>query len=210
MTSSSVANQRYLAQRQWMGVVSHSAPIFLAPGNHENEEGWNFDDPNSIALLSLNARKRYYPNPIPDAFDSGNPDTLAAIDGDHLREDYFAWKWGDALFIFIDPYQYTMTKPYPGTAGGEVNDEGPASNDNWDWTLGQAQFNWFKQALEDSDAAFKFVFAITWLAVCRPTAMCVAALRQPTCMSGEDTIQTARLGDSRLSVPAWGTNRFTR
>jgi hypothetical protein len=41
VTSSTVANQRYLAQRQWMGVVSHSSPIFLAPGNHENEEGWN-------------------------------------------------------------------------------------------------------------------------------------------------------------------------
>jgi hypothetical protein len=159
VTSSTVANQRYLAQRQWMGVVSHSAPIFLAPGNHENEEGWNFDDPDSIALLSLNARKRYYPNPIPDGFYSGNPDTLAAIDGDHLREDYFAWAWGDALFVFIDPYQYTMTKPYPGTAGGEADDEGSASNDNWDWTLGQAQFNWFKQTLENSDAAFKFVFA---------------------------------------------------
>ena len=159
VTSSTMANQRYLAQRQWMGVVSHSSPIFLAPGNHENEEGWNFDDPNSIALLSLNARKRYYPNPIPDDFYSGNPDTLAAIDGDHLREDYFAWEWGDALFVFIDPYQYTMTKPYPGTAGGEVDDEGPASNDNWDWTLGQAQFNWLKQTLENSDAAFKFIFA---------------------------------------------------
>jgi len=159
VTSSTVANQRYLAQRGWMGVVSHSAPIFVAPGNHENEEGWNFDDPNSIALLSLNARKRYYPNPISDGFYSGNPDTLAAIDGDHLREDYFAWRWGDALFVFVDPYQYTLTKPYPGTAGGEVDDEGPASNDNWDWTLGQAQFNWLKQTLENSDAAFKFVFA---------------------------------------------------
>ena len=47
VTSSTVANQRYLAQRQWMGVVSHSSPIFLAPGNHENEEGWNLDDSKS-------------------------------------------------------------------------------------------------------------------------------------------------------------------
>ena len=62
--------------------------------------------------MSINARKRYYPNPIPDDFYSGNADTLAAIDGDHLREDYFAWEWGDALFVVIDPYQYTMIKPY--------------------------------------------------------------------------------------------------
>jgi hypothetical protein len=160
VTSSAVTNQRFLAQRQWMSAVSSSAAVFVAPGNHENEEGWNFDDTNSLALLSLNARKRYYPDPIPGGFYSGNPDTsLTGISGDHLREDYFAWTWGDALFVFIDPYQYTLTKPYSGTAGGEVDDEGPGSLDNWDWTLGQEQYEWFKNTLESSDAAFKFVFA---------------------------------------------------
>jgi hypothetical protein len=157
--NSTTANQRYLAQRQWMAEVGHSAAIFTAPGNHENEEGWNFDDANSLALLNINLRKNYYPNPIPDDFYSGNTDTLAAIDGDHFREDYFAWEWGDALFVVIDPYQYTMTKPYSGTAGGEADDEGPASNDNWDWTLGEEQYQWFKNTLETSQAIFKFVFA---------------------------------------------------
>ncbi len=152
------ANQRFLAQREMMGVVSHSAPIFLAPGNHENEEGWNFNDANSIALLSVNARKRYYPNPITDGFYSGNDDALPAIEGDNLREDYFAWEWGDALFVVIDPYHYTMIKPYSGTAGGEVDDESPIG-DRWDWTLGYTQFQWFKQTLAESDATFKFVFA---------------------------------------------------
>jgi hypothetical protein len=151
-------NQRFLAQRQWMGVLSHSSPVFVAPGNHENEEGWNFDDFNSIALRSVNARKRYYPNPVPDEFYKGNNDALPEIEGDHLREDYFAWEWGDALFVFIDPFQYTMTKPYSGTAGGEVNDESPIG-DRWDWTLGYDQFIWLKQILEESDAKYKFVFA---------------------------------------------------
>jgi hypothetical protein len=158
VTSVEVANQRYLAQREWMSIVSHSASIFVTPGNHEQEEGWNFDDtPVSSALLSVNARKRYYPNPIPDDFYSGNTDTLAEIDGDHLREDYFAWEWGDALFVFIDPFHYTMSNPY-GNMAGEGSDD-PATNDRWDWTLGQDQFNWFQQTLEDSDATFKFVFA---------------------------------------------------
>jgi len=157
VTTSAIANQRYLAQRQWMGAISHSAAIFLATGNHENEEGWNFDDANSKALLSVNARKRYYPSPITDGFYSGNDDTLAAIDGDHFREDYYAWQWGDALFVVIDPYHYTMENPY-SIAGGEDNDEGPGSGDRWDWTLGQQQFNWFKQILQNSSARFKFVF----------------------------------------------------
>ena len=34
VTNSTVADQRFLAQRQWMGAVSHSTPIFLATGNH--------------------------------------------------------------------------------------------------------------------------------------------------------------------------------
>jgi hypothetical protein len=158
VADTTIANQRFLAQRMWMGVISHSSPIFLAPGNHENEEGWNFDDANSIALLSVNARKRYYLNPVTDSFYSGNDDALPEIGGDHLREDYFAWEWGDALFVVIDPFQYTMTKPYSGTAGGEVNDESPIG-DRWDWTLGYTQFQWLKQTLEQSDAKFKFVFA---------------------------------------------------
>ncbi len=159
VTSSSTANQRYLAQRQWMSALSNSAATFVVPGNHENVEGWNFNDTNSLALLSLNAQKRYYPNPIPDSFYSGNSDvSLTGINGDHLREDYFAWTWGDALFVVLDPYQYTLTKPYPGTAGGEVDDE-TASSDNWDWTLGSVQYNWFKTTLESSTAKYKFVFA---------------------------------------------------
>jgi len=48
VTGSTAANQRYLAQRPWMGVVSHSSPVFLAPGNHENEEGWGFDDAKEV------------------------------------------------------------------------------------------------------------------------------------------------------------------
>jgi hypothetical protein len=141
-----------------MGAVSHSAAIFLAPGNHENEEGWNFDDTNSKALLSVNARKRYYPNPITDGFYSGNDDTLSTIAGDHLRENYYAWEWGDALFVVIDPYHYTLENPY-AIAGGEDNDEGPGSGDRWDWTLGKRQFDWFKEILEYSNAKFKFILA---------------------------------------------------
>ena len=158
LTSQSAINNRYLAQRPYMDRVGHSAPIFLASGNHENEEGWNFDDSPSQAIMSINARKLYYPTPITDGFYSGNDDTLAEIDGDHYREDYYAWEWGDALFVVLDPFQYTMSLPYSPMAG-ETNDEGTPTNDCWTWTLGLEQFNWFKGVLEGSDATYKFVFA---------------------------------------------------
>jgi hypothetical protein len=152
----------YLAQRPYFGNFSHSTPLFLAIGNHENEEGWNLDDtPFSRGLASINARKKYFLNPIPDGFYTGNTDTsLTGIAGtDKHREDYYAWTWGDALFIVLDPFQYTMTKPYGTVTGsGEDNDE-TVSGDQWNWTLGQAQYNWFKQTLQNSSARFKFVFS---------------------------------------------------
>ena len=128
-TSQSAVNTDYLAYRDplYMDRIGHSVPIFLASGNHENEEGWNLDDtPFSIALGSIQARKAYYPTPIKDGFYSGNTDPLAAIDaatyGDQYREDYYAWTWGDALFVVIDPFQYTMNLPY-APAAGEGSDD---------------------------------------------------------------------------------------
>jgi hypothetical protein len=167
VSTDAMAEQRYLSQRPYMGHFSHSAAVYISPGNHEQEEGWNFDDtPASEAILGLRARKKYWPNPVPDGFYSGNtdlfpltsPPTYAADIGDNqFREDYYAWEWGDALFIVFDPFQYTMENPY-GNFAGEGNDD-PASGDRWNWTLGQQQFNWLKSTLENSNAKFKFMFA---------------------------------------------------
>lgn len=160
VSTSAQADAHYLFQRSsdLMGRISSNVPIFLALGNHENEEGWNFDDTNPQPIFGINARKRYFPTPVTDDFYSGNTDaTDTRISGDHLREDYYAWKWGDALFIVFDPFQYTMTNPYGAFAGEGFDD--PASGDRWNWTLGQQQYNWLKQTLENSDATYKFMFA---------------------------------------------------
>jgi hypothetical protein len=163
-TSQSAVNTKYLAYRNplYLGKIGPSVPIFLSPGNHENEEGWNFDDtPFSIALGSVQARKAFYPTPITDGFYSGNTDILAAIDattyGDQLRENYYAWTWGDALFVVIDPFQYTMDLSYTPVAGEGTNDT--VTGDQWSWTLGAQQFQWLKQTLENSSAKYKFVFS---------------------------------------------------
>jgi hypothetical protein len=159
------AKAAYAIERPDMNIIGNSAPVFLAIGNHENEEGWNFDDvftapDQSLAIVGLNARKLYYPNPVPDSFYSGNTDPLPqVIGGDTNREDYYAWTWGDALFVVLDPYQYSMKWPGEGgTYGGEGQD-GEVSGDRWDWTLGIKQYLWFKDMLENSHAKYKFVFS---------------------------------------------------
>jgi len=163
VTSENGARNAYLSQRSsgFFGRISQSVPIFLAVGNHEEEEGWHLDDTGnpetSKPVLGTNARKRYFPNPIPDDFYTGNTDTYDALDGDHLHEDYYAWTWGDALFVVIDPFWYTETKPFIGnTGGGESSDTG--SGDRWDWTIGDNQYTWLKETLENSNAKYKFLF----------------------------------------------------
>ncbi len=159
-------NGRYLAFREptYFDRIGHSVPIFLSSGNHEEEEGWNLDDTPSRGLLSIQARKWFYPTPVdqgPGGFYSGNTDPLDLIDdaiyGDKLREDYYAWTWGDALFVVIDPFQYTPTLPYTPIAG-EENDE-TIVQDQWLWTLGAQQYAWLKQTLENSNAKYKFMFS---------------------------------------------------
>jgi hypothetical protein len=162
VTTASGAEQAYLYQRQFFDLVGNSAPIFLAIGNHEQQEAWHLDDTGNPAtsppVLGANAEKKYYLNPVPDAFYSGNTDPYSYLSGDHLREDYYAWTWGNALFVVIDPYWYTTTKPYIGNiGGGESSDTG--SGNRWDWTLGLQQFNWLKQTLANSHVQYKFVFA---------------------------------------------------
>jgi len=166
VTTAAAANAAYLYARNpannLLGSISPSIPIFLAAGNHEQQEGWHLDDTGnpatSLPVLGTNAQKRYYLNPVPDGFYTGNTDTYSYLEGDHLHEDYYAWEWGDVLFVVIDPFWYTTTKPFTGNqGGGESSDTG--SGDRWDWTLGQQQFEWFKQTISESNATYKFVFA---------------------------------------------------
>ena len=160
VTTASGADQAYLYQRQFFDIVGNSAAIFLAIGNHEQQEAWHLKDTATPAtsppVLGVNAEKKYYLNPVPDSFYSGNTDPYSYLSGDHLREDYYAWTWGDALFVVIDPYWYTTTKPYFGGGTGETY---AGSGNRWDWTLGLQQFTWLKQTLQNSDAKYKFVFA---------------------------------------------------
>jgi uncharacterized repeat protein (TIGR02543 family) len=162
-TTQGTVNNAYLAVRaaDRMGKAGVSVPIFSTPGNHEQEEGWNLDE--VCGYGSIQARKAFFPTPSPlDApFYSANSDPLAIIDaatyGNQYREDYFAWTWGDALFIVIDTFEYTSQNPYGNVAGEGSND--PQGGDQWNWTLGQTQYNWLKSTLEGSTAKYKFVFS---------------------------------------------------
>lgn len=137
------AAAQYVAQRYYFGTIAHSAPIFLVLGNHDGESGrWLDGTADNLAIWSNAQRKRYFPNPLPDTFYTGNTtrDPQAG-----LLADYYAWEWGDALFIVLDPFWHTQRQ----RGGG---------SDNWSSTLGREQYAWLSTTLTQSRAKFRFVF----------------------------------------------------
>ncbi len=127
--------QRNLLYRHFWDETCKSMPLFLVNGNHEGELRWR-DDMMDIATT---VRKKYYPMPSPNDFYTGS-DHIESVG---LRENYYAWYWGDALFVVIDVYGYTENR----------------NNNPWCFTLGKKQYDWFTETLEKSDAKYKFVFA---------------------------------------------------
>ena len=131
--------------------MSHSTPLFLVNGNHEQAAGYLLDGtPDNVAVWAQNARNLYYPQPAPGSFYTGNAEPVEFIG---LLRNYFAWTWGDALFVVIDPF-WSSPVPVDNVYGG-----GDKTKDKWLITHGDAQYQWLKRTLEQSTAKWKFVFA---------------------------------------------------
>lgn len=131
--------------RPFLGNTCHSVPFYVCLGNHEGENDYYLaqNPPNNLAVWGTQWRKFYYPNPYPNSFYSGNTDNEPNEIGN--PENYYAWTWGDALFVVLDVYRDqcdTSAKPK-----------------NWNWSLGAPQYNWLKNTLEGSSSKYKFVFA---------------------------------------------------
>ena len=129
--------------RSYYDLLTHSAALFMAVGNHEGEWGKHLNgSPNNVAVWNTLARKQYVPNPEPNAFYTGSNRQEPFVG---LRQANYAWNWGDALFIVLDPY---WNQPVAPELAGD-----------WFLTLGKEQYDWLKKTLETSKAKYKFVFA---------------------------------------------------
>jgi hypothetical protein len=135
------SQKQYLAQRYFLGLLAPS-PLFLALGNHDGEGAPQNATLNDMSTWAAKLRTQYFPNPMPNDFYSGNATTDKLV-GE--LENYYAWEWGDALFVVRDPYRFTTQQ----RGGG---------SDIWNTTLGTAQYQWLKKTLETSRAKWKFVF----------------------------------------------------
>lgn len=116
---------QYLAQRYYFGLIGAVAPVFLVSGNHDGEGARR----REMRSWAREQRDTYFATPSDGAPEQGN---------------YYAWDWGDALFVALDPFWET----------GRSRNRG----DYWDRTLGEDQYRWLAQTLRSSNAKFKFVF----------------------------------------------------
>jgi hypothetical protein len=128
------AAAHYVAQRYYFGLAGTQLPLYLVQGNHDAETGWL----SANASWAASQRLRWFPAVSPNAFYSSG--ATAA-----LPRNYYAWRWGDALFVALDPFAFTSTKP-------------SATSTSWAWTLGQEQYDWLTRTLESSTAKYTFVF----------------------------------------------------
>lgn len=138
------AYPQYIAQRYYFGRIAHSASLFLVLGNHDGEKRDGYDGTaECMSVWSCRNRKKLFPNPFPDGFYSGNKTEVKHVG---QLENYYAWTWGDALFIALDPF-------WSSPRVGKNNPDGI-----WSRTLGKEQYDWLVTTLAGSKASFKFVF----------------------------------------------------
>jgi uncharacterized protein (TIGR03437 family) len=163
-TSAAVA-ARYTLQLAYFDLIARSASLFLGTGNHEETSLFNYNLPadeynsNQVPVWAQNARNLYYPAPAPNdpntgGFYTGNPTRLPGIG---LLRDYYAFEWGDALFVIVDPYWSSPALVDSGPGG--QNSTTSKTTDKWTITHGGPQYQWLKQTLEQTKARWKFVFA---------------------------------------------------
>ena len=142
----------YVNQRQWLGQVN--VPVFLLNGNHEQAAQANLNGTaDNVAVWAQTSRNSLYPQPVPDNFYSGDSGNVQFVGS--LR-DYFAFTWGDALFVVLDQYWHS-----PVTVDNQfgADRENKSKRDLWQVTIGDDQYKWFKNVLATSTAKYKFVLS---------------------------------------------------
>lgn len=143
----------YKVQRYHLGNTGTNPPLFLVNGNHEQAAKYLLNGtPDNAAIQAGLARKKFFPLPAPNNFYTGDKDTVEHVG---LLKDYYAFEWGNALFVVIDPYWHSDV-----AVDNQPNAEGnKRKKDPWSITLGKEQYEWLKKTLETSTSKFKFVFA---------------------------------------------------
>lgn len=125
----------YLNFRRLLGDTLGHVAHFPVIGNWDGESGCNSQDE---IQRSMSQRLLYVPGPQPKTYPQGGSP----------NEDYYAFTWGDALFVALNVMTYTPTC--------HLLDQDPGVPD--DWTLGAAQLAWLDRTLAGATSKWRFLF----------------------------------------------------
>jgi hypothetical protein len=129
------ARLAYLNYRRSLGDASGNAAHFATIGNWEGESGCSGAE---AVARSTGQRMLYVPGPLPAHYAEGGSPT----------EDYYAFTWGDALFVVLNVMTYTPTCHLLGDPVGAPDD----------WTLGTTQLAWLDSTLAKATTKWRFLF----------------------------------------------------
>ena len=131
----SIARLAYLNYREAWGDTLGTLGHFGVIGNWDGENGSFTSEEIS---RSRSQRLLYLPSPGPTTYPEGGA-------ADH---DYYAFSWGDALFVVLNVMSYTKSALLLSTASGHPED----------WTLGTEQLAWLEHTLQGATAKWRFLF----------------------------------------------------
>jgi len=124
----------YLNYRRLFGETLAVAPHYAVIGNWDGENGCNGE---TAIERSRSQRLLYVPGPRPDTYPEGG----------NANEDYYAFTWGDALFVVLNVMTYTSGCHYLSYDPGVADD----------WTLGDAQLAWLRQTMQNATSKWRFL-----------------------------------------------------
>jgi predicted phosphodiesterase len=138
-TTADGALMAYSMYRRQIGPLSANTPHFAVIGNWNGESG-KFPD-KSIELVA-NVRKALLPG----------PNHLTYPQGGSEREDYYAFTWGDVLYVMLNIQTYSKPSN-PANLPSLMSDV----NEITEWTLGEKQMTWYETTLKNAKESFRFV-----------------------------------------------------
>ena len=124
----------YRILRQGISDIAPYVPIYMVNGNWEGENGWHTQERREWAR---EAREAYMPG----------PDNTTYPEGGSPNQDYYAFTWGNALFVVLNVTGYTKTDHTLTSTIGRADD----------WTLGDEQRAWLEKTLAASRKRWKFI-----------------------------------------------------
>jgi hypothetical protein len=132
--SESALRSAYLNYRSLLGDAIGQVSHYQVIGNWDGENGWFTGE--EIAA-SRGQRHLYMPGPSSDTYPEGGS----------TEGGYYAFTWGDALFIVLNVQSYITNILSLSNPDGDPDD----------WTLGEEQLAWLKTTLESASSTWRFI-----------------------------------------------------